>query len=133
MAKPTAAQVANAKKQRDSINKNRLAKVKQMRDAMKAGKKDVAKKYRDEAVALGKKIKGHDAIRLQAKDKAGLKQHATAVGKYWDGKVAKMQERLATVKKKGKGAAFIKAHERAVAVLSSRKDKNKKRVSKWLK
>ena len=133
MAKPTAAQVANAKKQRDSINKNRLAKVKQMRDAMKAGKKDVAKKYRDEAVALGKKIKGHDATRLQAKDKAGLKQHATAVGKYWDGKVTKMEERLATVKKKGKGAAVIKAHERAVAILSGRKDKNKKRVSKWLK
>ena len=133
MAKATAAQAAAAKKQRTSINKERLAKVKKMREAHKAGNKDAAKKYRDSAMALGKKVKAQDSIRLQAKDKAGLKQHATAVGKHWDGKVTKMEERLATVKKKGKGAAFIKAHERAVAVLSGRKDKNKKRVSKWLK
>ena len=132
MAKPTAAQVAAAKKKRADINKNRLAKVKQMRDAMKAGKKDVAKKYRDEAVALGKKIKEQDAIRLKAKGKAGLKKHAEAINKHWAGKVSDMEKRLASVKKKDKSAGVIKAHERAIQILSGRKDKNKKRVSKWL-
>ena len=131
MAKATAAQAKAAKTKRDSIMKGRKGLVGKMKEARKAGNKDAAKKYRDQVIAEGKKVKAQDQIRLSAKSKSGLKTHAKAVGGHWDKKVADMKDRLAKVTKKGNAGA-IASHKKAVGILEERLKKNKERVSKWL-
>ncbi len=132
MAKPTEKQVANAKASRDKVQTTRKKYIANMKSATQKGDKTAAKKWRDRALAAGRRIKGYDMIRLKAKDKAGLKTHGEAVNKHWAEKVTASKAGLAKAKEKKLPAAKIAAWNKSVLLMTERMNKHKLRTKKWI-